>query len=525
MKVENIKEILIAGGGTAGWLSAAYLNKVFGDKIKITLIASEEINKIGVGEATIPTMRNTLNFLGFEEKDWMPKCNATYKSALKFINWKESPEVNPNDTFYHPFSHERELISKTFDSSFFPVVGEGFPSSYVWLKNREKLNNRQYVYETHYEPYLCDNNLSPRAINDKEQFTSYAYHFDASKLADYLKEKSIERGVEYIDDMIISVDRKENGFIKQLNTKGGRVLTADFFIDCTGFRSLLLNKTLNEPFVSDKESLFMNSAVAVHRDNDPDNEEISPYSNIRALKSGWSWDIPLFDRNGTGYVYCDEFIKKEEAEKELRSLMGEKCSNYTAKHLKLRVGKYKNVWQKNCLAIGLSGSFLEPLESTSIFFAEFQLALFVNLFPITECPEPVVKRYNSIFDEWFYEVRDFLVMHYVLTKREDTPFWRAVRNETKIPDSLKEKLELFKYQLPSMNGLKLNVFPPKSYVCILDGMGYLPEVTHFSGLMNADWKKLEQQQREFEKKRDQIVASQPTHYEYLKSMYLTKEVM
>jgi len=520
METNNIKEILIAGGGTAGWLCAAYLNRVLKESVKITIIASDKLGTIGVGEATFPTMKTTMKFLGFQEEDWMPKCNATYKAALKFIDWKESPGTDKKNSFYHPFAPERELLSNIFGESFFPFIGDGLPTSHTWLHAMMNGENDKtpYVYRTHVEPYLCDAKLSPKSTNGQKEITSYAYHLDAGKLVDYLMSKTTDRGVNHIDDKIVDVKQLENGFIESVDTENSGTFSADFFIDCSGFNSIILGKTLKEPFISEEESLFMNSAVALHCDNKPEQDGILPYSKLVALDAGWSWNIPLFDRNGTGYVYCDQFIDEEKAEDELRSLMGKSSAPYTAKQLKFKVGKYKNVWKKNCLAIGLSGSFLEPLESTSIFFTELQLAILINLFPDKSCPEPIVKRYNDIFTTQFLEVRDFLVLHYILSKREDTPFWKAVSKDTKIPDSLSEKLEFFKYQLPSMNALGMYTFTPKSYVCILDGMGHLPKST-FPLLEHVDLDLANKQQKEFVKYRKNVLASQPTHYDHLKRIY------
>ncbi len=523
MSEGQIKHILIAGGGTAGWLSAAYLNRALGKNVKVTLVASEEIGRIGVGEATIPTMRNTMNFLGFQEEEWMPRCNATYKMALRFVNWKYAPGTVENDAYYHPFSHERETISHVFNAPFFPFIGEGVSSSYLWHKNRIDGDTTSFVHKTHIEPHLCDQKLSPRVVNGKPQITSYAYHFDASKLAQYLMLKSVERGVNFHDDKIIGVNKHENGHIKSILTEKSGEMEADFFIDCTGMRALLIGDALNVPFEDYASSLFMNSAVAVHRHNNPEQDGILPYSNITALSAGWSWDIPLFDRNGTGYVYSDNFITPDKAETELRNLMGEKSADFTAKHLKFKVGKYKDVWSKNCLAIGLSGSFLEPLESTSIFFSEFQLGLFLNHFPDKSCNPSVANHFNDIFTEKFEEVRDFLIMHYVLSNREDTAFWKSVMHETIIPESLQERLNFFKQQLPSMNGLKLSIFPPKSYTCILDGMGHIPN-HKYPLLANLDLERARKEQMEFEKLRDEIITQQPDHYEWLKQMYVSENV-
>lgn len=525
MKDNSIKSIVIAGGGTAGWLSAAYLNRALGENVKITVIASEEIGRIGVGEATIPTIRNTMNFLGLSEEEWMPKCNATYKMALRFVNWNYAPGTVEHDAYYHPFSHERDTIYPVHEGPWFPFIGHGISDAYLWHKDKLQGDDTPYVYKTHIEPYLCDKGLSPRVINGKPQITNYAYHFDAQKLAEFLMEKSISRGVDFHNDKITAVHQHENGYISSLETEKSGTFEADFFIDCSGFRSMILDKTLKVPFDDYADSLFMNSAVAVHRHNDAEENGIKPYSNIVALSAGWSWDIPLFDRNGTGYVYSDAFISAEDAEKELRTLMGKNCEDFTAKHLKFRVGKFSKVWEKNCLAIGLSGSFLEPLESTAIFFAEFQLGLFLNHFPTVEGAESVRNHYNEIFTERFQEVRDFLIMHYVLSKREDTPFWKSVMNETTIPDSLQEKLDYFKNQLPSMNGLKLSVFPPKSYTCILDGMGHVPDHP-YPLLENVDLSMAEKKRAEFEKLRAEIIAQQPDHYEWLKKLYVGEtEVM
>ena len=382
----NVVNVVIVGGGSAGWMTAAYLSKALEKNVHITLVESSNITKVGVGEATFSSIRSFFDFLGLREYEWMPKCNATYKMAIKFVNWNSDRKH-----FYHTFER-------------FDFI-DGFSISEWWLKL--KSCSEPFDYSCLIAPVLCDSKRSPRyfdgkvfddktehlfsddhfaekkliRLTDAEGQYPYAYHFDANLIARFLKDYSMHRGVKQIVDDVVDVKLIEDGSIDCIYTKRHGSISGDLFIDCTGFRGLLINKALGEAFISFSESLLCDSAIAMQIPSDIKKDGINPYTTATALSSGWVWDIPLYGRSGTGYVYSSAFKSEEKAEQEFREHLGEASNNCKASHIKMRIGRNRNSWVKNCVAIGLSSGFVEPLESTGIFFIQHGIEELVNHFP------------------------------------------------------------------------------------------------------------------------------------------------
>lgn len=475
----RIRKIVIVGGGTAGWLSAAYLNRALSVETDITVVESSAARPIGVGEASLPTLRHTFDFLGMKEKDWMPACNATYKMAIRFDGWLEGN----GERYYHSFverSHgvEDSLI-RPYERPFFPEVGQGFSLAHYWLK--KKLAGEpvgQYADLCLSGPALCDANKSPRLAERPDLSQPYAYHVDAGLVADYLKQLACSRGVRHVLGHVDAVNKAQDGSVQSVTMRNGQTLQGDLFIDCSGFRSLLLGEALQEPLVSDSQALLCDSAVTISADNCPERRGIRPYTIATAQRSGWSWDVPLFHRNGTGYVYSSDFVEADEAEAELRAFLGPRAQSRDAQHIKMRVGKRRDVWVKNCVAVGLSGSFLEPLESTSIFMSEFQLAQLITFFPDREFSPARRLAYNQVIQNVYEDMRDFIVLHYVLSKRRDTAFWRAATTQERISISLRERLELYNENLPVHEQLSIPVFRNTSFTQVLAGMNRLPSASY-----------------------------------------------
>lgn len=474
----RIKSIVIVGGGTAGWLSAAYLQRALAGSVQITLVESSDIGRIGVGEATVPSMRSTLEFLGVDEAEWMPECNATFKSAILFEDWARPPAPGARHTYYHPFFFRPEQHIQPWPARYFPLLGEGISLVHVWLKR--KLEGRitaSLASTLSGTPALCDSRKAPRRIDDPlrpepGKTVRYAYHLDAGLFAGFLRKLATGRGVAHVVDHIESVSRDERGFLTSVSTRSGRRIAGDLFIDCSGFAGLLINKTLDEPFCSDAASLLCDSAVAFQVDR-PEDAPLDPFTRATAMPAGWCWDIPLFHRSGNGYVYCSAFLSRDAAEAELRRITG--ASDVPANHIRIRVGRNRNTWVKNCVAIGLAASFLEPLESTGIYLIETALATLVTLFPDRDFAEPPIARYNQVVKDTYEELRDFIVLHYITTQRTDTEFWKAVRETTRVPDTLREKLELFEHCFPVLDQMSHRMFGAPSYACILAGMDRLPK--------------------------------------------------
>ena len=520
-------KVVIVGGGSAGWMTAAYLSKALDKNVQISLVESSNITTIGVGEATFSTIKLFFDFLGLEEREWMPKCNASYKMAIKFVNWNAQGRH-----FYHPFQRYETV--------------EGFDIAEWWLKM--KRSEEPFDYSCFLIPSLCDNKRSPRyfdgtVFDDKVQnlFSRqstpeknvladlkvqypYAYHFDANLLARFLKDYAKQRGVTQIIDDVIDVKLSESGSIDSIITGEHGNISADLFIDCTGFRGLLINKALGEPFISFSESLLCDRAIAMQVPTDIRKDGINPYTTATALSSGWVWNIPLYGRVGTGYVYCSEFLSEEQAEQEFRQHLGPAAENCKAKHIKIRVGRNRNSWVKNCVAIGLSSGFVEPLESTGIFFIQHGIEELISHFPGKTFNEGLIKSYNKIIADCIDGVRDFLTLHYCVSDKADTPFWKATKHEVVVPAELTEKLLLWKTRLPNTKNINQNYhgFESYSYSVMLLGLNYKPEGS-LPLLEHLDDKKALDKFNLIKKKAHHLSATLPSQYEYLTHVIKSQE--
>jgi tryptophan 6-halogenase len=511
------KSIVIVGGGSAGWMTASHLKKAL-PGLEITLIESANIRTVGVGEATFSTIKLFFDFLGLEESEWMPSCNAAYKLAIKFVNWRAN-----GGHFFHPFQR-------------YEVV-DGFNLGEWWLKLKQ--HEEPFDYACFTIPAMCDAQRSPRFLDgrvfdDKVQdyFTidfrgkknilaehkvqyPYAYHFDASLLAKFLEGYATRRGVRRVVDDVDEVKLREDGAIDCLITREHGVVRGDLYVDCTGFRGLLINQVLGEPFISFSESLLCDSAVAMQVPRDIQTHGINPYTTATALSAGWVWDIPLYGRIGTGYVYSSRFISSEEAEREFRCHLGPDADAVRASHIKMRIGRCRNSWVKNCVAIGLASGFVEPLESTGIFFIQNSIEELVNHIPGDVIDEETMSSYNRVIGDCIDGVRDFLILHYRGTDRADTEFWRATRH-LEIPESLTERLRLWKRRLPNPRNINPNFhgFEAYSYSVMLLGLNYWPE-TSLPALDSIDDEKAHHAFRMLREKTRHLVSTLPSQLEYL----------
>ncbi|HMI88220.1 MAG TPA: tryptophan halogenase family protein [Polyangiaceae bacterium] len=511
---QRIRSILIVGGGTAGWLAATYLNRALGDSVVISLVESSDIGRIGVGEATIPTLRFTMNFLGLKEEEWMPRCGATFKTGVKFVNWQGKGE-----SFYHPFHERPEAFINPYGAPYYPVLGDGFSLMHFWLAKKLRGETVEpFAYAVSPGPTICDLRKSPRFQDNPRYEVPSAYHLDAAWVAAYLREIGTGRGVKHVVDDVENVELDARGFIARVHTKRSGALEADLFLDCSGFRGLLVNQALKEEFVSDRPSLLCDSAVAMPARSNGERDGIAPYTMATALGSGWVWDIPLFNRRGCGYVYSSQFLTKEQAESELRQFLGPSAEGMPPHHIAIRTGQNRRIWVNNCVSIGLSSCFIEPLESTGIFLVEFELAMLLTFFPDLSFDPVRRDGFNRAVRTLFEETRDFVLMHYVLSRREDTPFWRAVKNETFVTEALKRKLESFRAHFPLLDGFDYAVFRARNYASILAGMDCLPQgpypiVEHLDPkLGDAALAAVKTRTRE-------LVDNLPSHYEYLCKLY------
>ncbi|HEV2843344.1 MAG TPA: tryptophan halogenase family protein [Thermoanaerobaculia bacterium] len=511
------KSVVIVGGGTAGWMTAAHLKKAL-PGLDVTLIESANIKTVGVGEATFSTVKLFFDFLGLEEHEWMPHCNATYKLAIKFVNWRAD-----GGTFFHPFQR-------------YEVV-DGFNMAEWWLKLKK--GEEPFDRACFTIPAMCDAQCSPRFLDgrvfdDKVQDyfsvdfrgkknilaehnvqSPYAYHFDASLLAKFLEGYGTQRGVRQVVDDVAEVKLREDGGISHVVTKEHGEIHGDLFVDCTGFRGLLINQTLGEPFNSFSDSLLCDRAIALQIPKDIKKDGLNPFTQATALSSGWVWTIPLYGRTGTGYVYSSRFISPEDAEKEFRAHLGPESDGLPANHIKMRIGRCRNSWVKNCVAIGLSSGFVEPLESTGIFFIQNGIEELVNHLPSNGYEEETVRSYNRVVADCIDGVRDFLILHYRTADRNDNEFWRATK-ELKISDELEEKFQLWKKRLPNARNInpKFHGFDPYSYSVMLLGLNYHPD-SSLPALDHIPTAGAERAFRMMREKTERLVSTLPTQLEYL----------
>lgn len=510
-----LNKVVIVGGGTAGWMTAAYLKAAFADRIDITLVESGDVGAVGVGEATFSDIRHFFEFLGLKEKDWMPACNATYKLAVRFENWRE-----PGHYFYHPFEQMRSV--------------NGFPLTDWWLKQgpTDRFDKDCFVM-----PSIIDAGLSPRHLDGtlidqpfvegademqgltmvehqgKTQFP-YAYHFEAALLAKYLTTYAVERGVKHVVDHVQDVRLDERGWIGQLVTREHGEITGDLFIDCTGFRGLLLNKALEVPFISYQDTLPNDSAVALQVPMDMEKRGIRPCTTATAQDAGWIWTIPLMGRVGTGYVYAKDYISPEEAESTLRKFVGPAADDVEANHIRMRIGRSARSWEKNVVAIGLSSGFVEPLESTGIFFIHHAIEQLIKNFPAEDWNPVHRDLYNSSIANVMDGVREFLVLHYVGAKRSDTQYWRDTKTR-KIPDALAERIEKWKVQVPDSESVfpYYHGLPAYSYMCVLLGTGGI-ELRPSPALALTDGAAAEREFALIREKTERLTATLPKAYDY-----------
>jgi tryptophan halogenase len=450
----RLKQIVIAGGGSAGWMTAAALSSLLDPKdVSITLVESDEIGTIGVGEATIPDIINFNRMLGIDEAEFMKATNATFKLGIQFIDWGRK-----GDTYIHPFSvHGVDM--------------QGIDFHNYWLHDRAAGSPhpiQQYslcaVAASHGKFVLPDPN--PRSLLTHIR---YAYHFDATLYARYLRAFAEARGVKRIEGKIQRVvQAPESGHIESLQLDGERVVGGDFFFDCSGFRSLILGSVLGVPFVDWSHWLPCNSALAVPcRHAGP----LLPYTRATARTAGWQWRIPTQARTGNGHIYCREFMGDDEATAVLlANLDGEALAE--PRQIRFTAGHRKAFWSKNCIAIGLSAGFLEPLESTSIYLIQEGVSRFISLFPDATLPDVVRDEYNRHMRTEFEQVRDFIVLHFSATERDDTPFWNYCRTMS-IPDTLRHKIELFR-TASRVFRYEEELFSRPSWVAVLLGQNIVP---------------------------------------------------
>jgi len=431
----NPKKLLVVGGGSAGWLAAAYLdarlNRGGHRRIDISVVESPDVPRIGVGEATIPSINHILDVVGLDENEFLRRTDGTFKQAIKFINWRE----NRGEAFYHPFNRFRES----------PVDH----TTRRWLRSDRSV---PFAATVSVQPGLCDANLAPKTIGQWNYGAplSYAFHMNALKFADCLRDIATSRGVQHYPDHVVEVEKHECGDIAAVRTRSELRLEADLFIDCTGFRARLIEEELGVGWVDFSKWLLCDRAVVMPVDYATHYPGfVRPYTMSTALSAGWVWDIPLQNRRGVGYVHSSQFIDVAAAERELRAYEGPHAEALDTRVVEFRVGMREKTWHRNCIAIGLASGFLEPLESTGIYLGELAAVMLAEHFPDGDDVASIAFRFNRIMANRYHEILDFINLHYCLTRRTDTAFWREVQQPERLNSRLQAKLDFWRHKAPS----------------------------------------------------------------------------
>lgn len=458
-RVGAIETITIVGGGTAGWMCAAALSRLIPHAgVKITLIESDEIGTIGVGEATIPSIKQFNKLLEIDENEFMKRTQATIKLGIEFNDWYEL-----NESYFHPFGT-------------FGFDAQAIKFHQLWLRLSRDPQTSNDVGDL-WKYNLCTQAaMRGRFVNASADSSSvlstlkYAYHIDAGLYAKYLREYSENLGVVRVEGKITSVHQRESdGFIKSVKLEDGREIFGDLFIDCSGFRGLLIEQSLKTGFENWQDYLPCDRAIAIPSKNV---SEPVPYTRSTADLAGWRWEIPLQHRVGNGLVYCSKFMSDEIALQRLQSsVSGEALAE--PRFIKFTTGRRKKSWDKNCVAIGLSGGFIEPLESTSIHLIQSGISKLLAFFPDKSFSQNETDEYNDSMSNEYEAVRDFIILHYKAVDRSDTPFWRHCR-DMEIPDTLRKKIDLFK-SYGRIVRREADIFTDDSWLAVFMGQGVKPE--------------------------------------------------
>jgi tryptophan halogenase len=489
MNGKSVKRVVIAGGGTAGWVAAAALIKQLGPLIDITLVESDEIGTVGVGESTIPTTRAFHGLLGIYEQAFIRATTSTFKLGIEFENWGRI-----GDRYFHAFGS----------------VGKS-----VWMADFQHfwLEAKRQGFGGDYGDYSLEQQaaLAGKFATSEGSTLGYAYHLDATAYAKFLRGLAEPAGVKRVEGKIAQVEQNaETGFVEALVLESGARIEGDLFIDCTGFRALLIERTLKTGFNDWSEWLATNAAVVVQTES---TGPALPYTRAIAHEAGWRWRIPLQHRVGNGLVYCSDYMSDDEARaKLLADSEGEPL--FEPRLLRFKAGGRKQVWNKNVVAMGLSSGFIEPLESTSIHLIKIAVTRLIQSFPFDGITDSMVERFNAQSSRELEHVRDFIILHYKATERDDSPFWRRCRDMA-IPDSLAQRIALFRENAMAYQGSD-ELFRIDSWIMVMLGQGIEPQAYHHIAEM-MEPEKLKQALTDLKGGIAAELAKLPPHQQFVES--------
>ncbi|HEY0802658.1 MAG TPA: tryptophan halogenase family protein [Steroidobacteraceae bacterium] len=459
----TVRRIVVVGGGTAGWMTALILARSLMEQgVEITLVESPAVGIIGVGEGSTPWLRGFFDSLNIEEAEWMPECHATYKCGITFDGWSTKPG---HASYFHPFASMLDNLTMT----------QFVHNTDARVRGADVCADPDRFFIA---TRLARKNLAPKPAEHFPFDIWHGYHFDAVLLGQFLHKKAVQRGVRYQTAHVTHANLDEHGAITSVSTQEGITIGADLFVDCSGFAGLLIDKALKTPYVSFSENLFNDAAVAMPT---PIGDTVPSETVSTAMKHGWAWKIPLTQRFGNGYVYSSQFCSAEQAETELRERLGLLDADTPARHLKMRIGRVTKHWNKNCLAVGLSQGFIEPLEATALLFIQQTATAFVDCLEQGDLSEAAQARFNARVNEHFEGTRDYIVTHYKTNSRTDTEYWRANAANLNLSEPLKQLLNLWM----SGNSIAPVVrkqalgrgYPVFSWYSIMAGMGIFPDAS------------------------------------------------
>ena len=487
MEHKKVQKLVIAGGGTAGWMAAASFARTIGDTLDIVLVESDVIGTVGVGEATIPTLLTLHEILKIKEQDFLKAVQGTFKLGISFEGWRD--------------------VGKDYIHSFGWTGKDSWAAGFqhFWLKGLKRGISKEFG-EYCNEWLAAKHNRFAVLPN---QNLNYAYHFDASLYAQFLRRMAEADGVTRQEGKIVDVEQDgESGFITGIRLDSGQLIEGDLFIDCTGFRGLLIEETLQAGYEDWTHWLPCNSAVAVQT------QSVAPpvpYTRSIAREAGWQWRIPLQHRVGNGVVFSDEHWSDDEAVgKLLSNVEGEVLTE--PRVLKFRTGTRKRHWHKNCVAMGLSSGFIEPLESTSIHLIQRSIIRLMQMFPYDGIRQPDIDEFNNQMSFEIENVRDFIVLHYNVTERDDSDFWRQCRT-MEVPESLQHRIELFR-QSGRVFKVPTELFGENSWIQVMLGQGLIPEQYHPIVNMMSD-EELERFLGGLHESVEKLVGQLPEHEQFI----------
>ncbi|SHF37536.1 2-polyprenyl-6-methoxyphenol hydroxylase [Microbulbifer donghaiensis] len=468
---KTIRHVMIVGGGSAGWLTAAVLAAEYIPDtergIQVTLVESPDVPTVGVGEGTWPSMRGTLKRIGVSETEFLRACDASFKQGSRFIDWIRGD----GDEYFHPFTP--------------PVSFQQLNLAPHWQKYRDQVPFADAVCG---QAQISREALAPKMISTAEYAfaLNYGYHLDAGKFAAFLQRHCTDKlGVRHLQERITDISGDTDGYIESLTTESGEKLTADLFVDCSGSASLLIGKHYGIPLRPQQQVLFNDRALAVQVAYPRPDSPIASCTHSTARAAGWVWDIGLPSRRGVGYTYSSAHTTDAEAEQVLREYIDQDAAVsgallFEPRQIKFDPGYREKFWHRNCVAIGMAAGFIEPLEASALVMVEKSAQMLAELLPPDRAAmDAVERRFNRRFSGHWQRIIEFLKLHYVISQRSDSDYWLAHRNTESIPQSLKDSLEIWRYQPASLNDARMadELFPAASYQYVLSGMEFIADTT------------------------------------------------